>query len=264
MISHSDGLTVELSSKTKDLIESDWYKEFFPDVQIRMDTQAKSNFKNTFGGARVSTSMGASITGFGANFIVIDDALMPTTLATSTLRIRTGSTEKRFTTVSTTHRLTYASSSGNVFTRTICLDTSRPMTLGTSTRTSFYLSSWPWRWTLELADQYRGRLLWPTRFPIDSFPGLTTSDYVFATQYLQRPAPLAGGLIKKDWFVVVSSVPNDIPCHLFIDTAQTKDIKKDDPSTTLIAGIKDNTVYIRVLWGLVGISRSIMKDHWNR
>lgn len=246
MISHSDGLTVELASKTKDLIESDWYKEFFPEVQIRMDTQAKSNFKNTFGGARVSTSMGASITGFGANFIIIDDALD----ANNVSDIYIENTNRKY-----KETIYNRLNNPQIDLRVIIGQRVHENDLSGHIKANDHRHKYksiilPIELTqdvepVDLAEQYQGGLLWPTRFPVDSFPDLTTSDYVFATQYLQRPAPLAGGLIKKDWFEVVSSVPNDIRYDLFIDTAQTKDIKKNDPSTILVAGVKDNTLYVR-------------------
>lgn len=44
----------------------------------------------------------------------------------------------------------------------------------------------------ELTSNYKNGVLWYDRFPVESFADLTDSTYVFATQYLQRPAPRAG------------------------------------------------------------------------
>jgi len=246
MISHSEGLAVELASKTKDLLESDWYRELFPNIQIRQDTQAKSNFKNTFGGARVSTSMGASITGFGANVIVIDDSIDANNVSEINLenanrkyretiynRLNNPSIDLRVIIGQRVHENDLSgylrANDGRNKYKNIVL----PIELTTDVEPK------------ELAVNYKNGVLWNSRFPVDSFPDLTGSDYVFACQYLMKPSPIGGGILKKDWFKFVDACPNDIPYHLFIDTAQTTDVKNNDPTTILIAGTKENQVFIK-------------------
>jgi hypothetical protein len=68
-ISNSDELAIEFATDTKDLIESTWYQSLFPEIQLRPDTSAKSNFKNLKGGARISVSILSKITGWHADFI---------------------------------------------------------------------------------------------------------------------------------------------------------------------------------------------------
>jgi predicted phage terminase large subunit-like protein len=54
-----------------------------------------------------------------------------------------------------------------------------------------------------------GDPLWPARYPSDKLEEIrrTLGSYWFAGLYQQRPAPLEGGMFKRDWFEVVSSIP---------------------------------------------------------
>jgi len=74
---HTDSLTVKLSQLSKDIIKSEKYQRIFPEIRVRKDTDNKAHFKNTKGGERISTSVGAKVTGNHAHFIIIDDPLDP-------------------------------------------------------------------------------------------------------------------------------------------------------------------------------------------
>jgi predicted phage terminase large subunit-like protein len=68
--------------------------------------------------------------------------------------------------------------------------------------------------------------------------------YMFAGQYLQEPAPLEGGLIKREWFEIVSIVP-DIVKDMYIDGAFTKDTANDPTGIDVIGyDKKTDTIYV--------------------
>lgn len=75
--SYSYDLQMDLSSKCRDVIESEDYQRFFPHVKLRDDQNTKRYFKTTKGGFRFAVGMEGSITGFHAHLIVIDDPLDP-------------------------------------------------------------------------------------------------------------------------------------------------------------------------------------------
>lgn len=59
---------------TKELIQSDWYKDTFnPEWEIREDANAKSLFKTTAGGVRQSQGMLASVVGIRRDILILDD-----------------------------------------------------------------------------------------------------------------------------------------------------------------------------------------------
>ena len=94
-----------------------------------------------------------------------------------------------------------------------------------------------------------GNVLWPAMYSKEEaeLDSKSRPQY-FAGQYLQEPAPLEGGIWKKDWFIEVGKheVPEGIKWELFLDGAYTKDTK-NDPSGILIGGVDRDTktVYIK-------------------
>lgn len=79
-ISGSDSIVIRDADKTRDLIKSKWYQESFlsdendPDHwQIRADRDATKSFKNTAGGWRKSQTQAAKVTGDRFDAIFLDD-----------------------------------------------------------------------------------------------------------------------------------------------------------------------------------------------
>lgn len=75
--SYSDKLANEFNVKTRDVMQSEWYRRAFPDVQLAPDQNEKGYFKTTVNGHRFATSVGASSIGFGGDIIIVDDPLSP-------------------------------------------------------------------------------------------------------------------------------------------------------------------------------------------
>ena len=75
--SYSASLSIVLSTQSRRLIESDWFIDHFPDIHLSKDENTKSRFTTTNGGLRYSTSTGGTVTGMGADVIVIDDPQNP-------------------------------------------------------------------------------------------------------------------------------------------------------------------------------------------
>lgn len=69
MLSYSDNLALENSENIRDAVNSDWYREIFPWVEIKKDSKAKKKWKTTAGGAVYAASAGGQITGFGAGLV---------------------------------------------------------------------------------------------------------------------------------------------------------------------------------------------------
>ena len=66
-----------------------------------------------------------------------------------------------------------------------------------------------------------GDSFWPEQFPQDMLDRIEAKNsYVFAGQYMQRPAPVGGGLFKDEWWRVVSVSPRIKSRTIYADTAQ--------------------------------------------
>jgi hypothetical protein len=76
-VSYSKDLALELAGKSRDVIASQKYQQYYPYVKLRDDQAAKGNFQTTRGGARHSMGVGGTVTGLHAHCIITDDAQNP-------------------------------------------------------------------------------------------------------------------------------------------------------------------------------------------
>lgn len=75
--SYSSSLSMEQSTKSRTVILSEKYQRYFPYIKIKDDQNVKSNYQTSVGGARLTTSTGAMITGLHAHILIIDDPQNP-------------------------------------------------------------------------------------------------------------------------------------------------------------------------------------------
>ncbi len=76
--SYSSRLSMQLATKTRDLVKSPWYQERFGHIYgLKKDQDTKSYFETDKGGYRFATSTGATATGMGGDQILIDDLMNP-------------------------------------------------------------------------------------------------------------------------------------------------------------------------------------------
>ncbi|WP_079218920.1 phage terminase large subunit [Herbaspirillum robiniae] len=86
---------------------------------------------------------------------------------------------------------------------------------------------------------------WPYKEPLLELLGLEKADrYVFSGQYMQRPSPLGGGIIKSGNFKRYSVLPELQKRVIFADTAQ-KTAERNDYSVFQVWGLgKDRHIYL--------------------
>jgi len=65
-LSYSDTLALDNSKEIKDIVQSDDYRQMFPEVSIRKDSNSKKQWTTTRGGGVYATSSSGQVTGFGA------------------------------------------------------------------------------------------------------------------------------------------------------------------------------------------------------
>lgn len=74
-VSYAQPLASKLSRDFRRILDSDWFRRIFPQTIVSKYTE--EIVETTAGGARLATSVGAVVTGFGAGMIIIDDPLKP-------------------------------------------------------------------------------------------------------------------------------------------------------------------------------------------
>ena len=73
--SYGGQLTEKFCADTLKLMKSPWYRRIFPGTHLDPKKQNKIEIGTTAGGYRFATSVGATLTGRGADYIIIDDPL---------------------------------------------------------------------------------------------------------------------------------------------------------------------------------------------
>src|SRR5260370_23591684 len=76
--SYSEVLSTKHSVERRALIQSPWYQSRWSSVvKLADDSNLKTEFSNTARGHQIATSVGASATGRGGNFLLADDLINP-------------------------------------------------------------------------------------------------------------------------------------------------------------------------------------------
>lgn len=73
--SYSQDLARHHSNQARVLMESQWYQDDFPATRISPRGNRALQIETTAGGVRKAVSVGGSITGFGADIIIVDDCM---------------------------------------------------------------------------------------------------------------------------------------------------------------------------------------------
>ena len=73
VVSYSNELATELHRQFRMIIDAHWYRALFPAMRPARDSG--SEFITTAGGSRYATSVGGTLTGRGADLVIVDDPL---------------------------------------------------------------------------------------------------------------------------------------------------------------------------------------------
>jgi len=227
--SYSNALSMESADYCRDLVRSSQFQKIYPEVGIKEDKDTKSNFKivkkvpsiggtsrqmvQMGGGGRYSTSVGATITGFHGDILLIDDPLNPTQAASEVQlgianhwmeqTLPTRKTNKDITpTILIMQRLHQDDPSGHWLTKKkknikhICLP-------GEIRNYRKQLNP------PELAQYYKDDLFDPSRMSWDILKDLEADlgQYGYAGQIGQDPTPPGGGMFKVDRIITVNELP---------------------------------------------------------
>lgn len=245
--SYSYTLSTEHAVKSRDIIRSDKYRLYFPNVAIKLDEDNKTDYKTINGGQRYASSITGSLTGTHGHIITIDDPLNPkqaasdaeletaNTFFSSTLPTR--KVDKAVTpTILIMQRLAINDPSGYLLAkgkdniRKVCL----PATLCGNVSPAEY------------KEKYIDGLLDPVRLngAILKEMKVDLGSAEYAAQMDQDPVPPGGIILKRDWFQIVDRpIPIESVRHFQLDTAYTKD-QENDPTAIVSYYREGSDIYI--------------------
>ncbi len=203
--SYSGRLAAASSYAVRTMLLESEYKALFPAVALKDDSQAKDEWRTTAGGMMYAVGAGGTITGYGAGkhregfggAILIDDPLKADEARSEVMR-------------------------GNLidwYKDTLQSRVNSPETpiiyIGQRLHESD-LAGWllaggsgeEWEHVCFPAIQPDGSALWPEKHTIEDLRRMEQSmPYTFAGQYMQRPAPLDGGIFKPHKIEIVDAIP---------------------------------------------------------
>jgi len=70
---HTTELAVNFGRKTKNLLETDEYKDIFPGTSLSVDSKASGRWDTKRGGMYYAVGVGSNLAGRGGDLIIIDD-----------------------------------------------------------------------------------------------------------------------------------------------------------------------------------------------
>ncbi len=207
-VSYSEKLSTQHSIFRRSIIESEWYqKEWSGLFTLSRDQNVKSHYGNSSRGVMFSTGMQATATGMGGDILIFDDPLNPEQAISqvereavnlrfdTTFRSRINDPAKGVKII-IMQRLHELDLTGHVLARESSRweHVSLPATAPKD-------KSWKFPSSKEVKNQKAGDLLWEARLP-QSFldcQRVGMGSWAFNGQYQQTPAPLDGGIIKRQW-----------------------------------------------------------------
>lgn len=249
--SYAQSLSVRDSVKTRRLLESPWYQQYWGHrVQITSDQNTKVRFDNAQGGYRLATSVGGTLTGEGGSIIIIDDPhnameAESEAVRTSTLEWFDSSLSTRLNNPDTgamilvMQRLHEEDMTGHILSSDAGSDWVHlmlPMRYEAERARIIYPNAIGW----SDPRTVEGELLTPERYSEKAVKRLERQlgPYGSAGQLQQRPSPKGGGILKREYWMdwEKDTYPQVDYVLASIDTAYTEK-EENDPSAMTVWGI---------------------------
>lgn len=216
--SYSKRLATSNTYEVRAMMQNETYKEIFPWTALQDDSKARDEFRTAHGGVVYATGADGTITGYGAGkmrpgfggAIIIDDPHKASDANSSVMRKN----------VIDWYQQTMESRLNK---------RSDPIIIIMQRLHEEDLSGWllnggsgeTWNHINIPARTEDGTSFWPEQFPDEMLDRLeSSSPYVFAGQYMQRPSPLGGGMFRDHWWQYLAAPPPIQWRTIYADTAQ--------------------------------------------
>lgn len=240
--SYSKRLATANTYAVRAMMQHEAYSKIFSHTALSGDSKAKDEFRTAHGGIVYATGAEGSITGYGAGgmgeqfkgAIVIDDPHKAGEANSATMRQN----------VLDWFGTTMESRKNSPDTPIIVI----MQRLHESDLSGWLLGGGngeEWEHLCIPAETPSGDSFWPKQFPLSMLHRLRDSNsYVYAGQYLQRPAPLGGGIFKDEWFKYWQVLPEFEYRMIYADTAMKTGQENDFSVFQHWGKGKDGRIYL--------------------
>jgi predicted phage terminase large subunit-like protein len=192
-VSHNTELAARFGAKVRNIIDSPEYKQIFGDVKLREDSKAKGRWETNQGGEYYAAGVGSSITGRGADLLIIDDPHTEQDSMSDTAMERAYD----WYTSGPRQRLQPGGSILVVMTRWAEDDlTGRLLKAQTEPKAD------TWKQVSFPAILDSGNPVWPEYWELEELEKIKASIPIrnWSAQYMQEPTSEEGAIIKRDWW----------------------------------------------------------------
>jgi predicted phage terminase large subunit-like protein len=254
-VSYSHELAGELARQFRLVVDSDWYRRVFPRMRLVKDTGTECVTSD--GGGRITTSIGGTLTGRGADVIIIDDPLKAEEALSETARkqvidwfatsLVTRLNDKKCGVILVVmQRLHEDDLVGHLLRQGGWQHLDLPA-IATEDHV-VRIGPAP----NDLHHRKEGDLLHPEREPSETLDRIKADigSLAFSAQYQQRPLPIEGNLIKREWFKRYRRLPQptaDLRIVQSWDVATTTH-QTSDYSVCTTWAILEKTYYLLDVW----------------
>lgn len=239
MASYAYSLAEDNVRKCRTIMRDDWYKDTFKQTIIRPDQDQKHHFETTQGGIYYGAGIGGTITGKGADYVLLDDPLNPKEGMSDTIRATTIS-EIRSTLFSRFNdkrtgrfilimqRLHEGDPTGDLLKDGGYVHVKLPAISHKSVNIVLGGKTW---------EMQPNQLLFPKRLTAEILEETRKemTEIHFAGQFLQEPVPVGGGEFKEDWlqFYQAGGIkPKEMNLVILVDAAGGEELNKKKKKTS--------------------------------
>ena len=208
VVSYGQELAKQLAEDCRTVMASEVYTRIFS-TRLASARQSVHMLRTTGGGIRRATSIDGAATGVGADLLIFDDPQKPNEALSDAVR---RSTNQAYETTFLSRRNDPATCRTVIVMQRLHEDDFVGHVLGLGD--DWEILNLPAIAEMDEAYEFEtflgrhiynraeGQALHQTRVPLEELTRIrsTIGEAAWATQYMQRPAPAGGGLVKCDWF----------------------------------------------------------------
>ena len=254
-VSYSNELATKHANDFRAVVTSAWYRRVFPDTIVSREKDTQSETMTTARGFRLATSLGGTLTGRGADLIILDDPQKPEEALSEAYRNSAGQwfettllsrldSKSKGAIVVVMQRL----HEDDLVGRLLSKGGWEHLKIAAIAENDETIAIGRGRYHKRMA----GTVIDPGRETLEDLQRQKQGmgESFFSAQYQQEPIPLAGNLIKAAWFKDYDSAPNAGHNDLLvisIDTAM-KGTPSADYSVATVWLARGETIYLIDLW----------------
>jgi predicted phage terminase large subunit-like protein len=195
--SHTAELATDFGRKVRNLVDSDQYKQIFPNVSLQSDSKAAGRWNTSHGGTYFAIGVGGAVTGKGADLLIIDDPHSEQEAILAEVNPEIYDKVYEWYSSGPRQRLQPGGSIVIVMTRWSKRDLTAQVV-----KASVQRGGEEWE-VIELpALLPSGNPLWPQFWSLEELQALKDELPVhkWMAQYMQQPTGAEGALIKREWW----------------------------------------------------------------